>query len=110
TAHDAYGNVATGYSGDHDLTFAGGLASPNATAPTVTDKIGAPVAFGGGTTVTFTSGVSTAGGAMRLTKSAAQSITASAASPALATTTPLAEAVSPAAADHLLVGNAPASL
>ena len=33
TAHDAYGNVATGYAGNQTVTFTGPLSSPNATAP-----------------------------------------------------------------------------
>src|SRR5260221_4611590 len=44
--------------------------SPTAssTAPTVTNKTGGAIAFGSATTVTFTNGVSTAGGSMVLYK------------------------------------------
>src|SRR5262249_26537389 len=85
TAEDAYGNVATGYTGDHDVTFAGGATSPDSTAPTVADRNGTPVAFGSPVTLTFTGGAASAGGGMTLTKASAQSITASATSPSVTT-------------------------
>ena len=69
TAKDSYGNTATGYTGDHSLTLSGANASPNpVTQPTVTDKTGAAVNFGSAATVTFTAGVSSAGGSMVLYK------------------------------------------
>ena len=74
TACDAYGNTATSYTGDHDLTFSGPSASPDGNTPTVTDKTGAPVAVGTATTVTFTSGVSSAGGSMTLYRAEAVSV------------------------------------
>ncbi|MBI2830659.1 MAG: hypothetical protein HYX79_00180 [Chloroflexi bacterium] len=64
TAYDAFGNVATGYVGDKSLTFSGPLASAGANTPTVTDKTGATVNVGTATTITFTAGVSTAGGSL----------------------------------------------
>src|SRR5206468_1595187 len=45
TARDASGNVATGYTGDHTITFSG-ASSIGASAPTVTSKTGAAVAMG----------------------------------------------------------------
>ncbi len=77
TAKDSFGNMATDYTGDHALTFSGGLASPDATAPTVTTKTGVAVSFGSPTTITFSNGVSSAGGLMTLTKAVAQTVTAS---------------------------------
>src|SRR3954454_470393 len=40
TAYDTYGNVATGYTGDHTITFSG-AATIGANNPTVTNKNGA---------------------------------------------------------------------
>src|SRR5204862_1468847 len=77
TAQDAAGYTAAGYTGDHALTFAGAGTAPGGTRPTVTDKTGAAVNFGAATTVAFTNGVSTAGGAMRLYKTENATITAS---------------------------------
>ncbi len=48
TAHDAYGNTATGYTGSQTITFTGPANSPNATAPSYPAS------------VTFTSGAGTA--------------------------------------------------
>ena len=67
TAYDAYGNVATGYTGAHPLTFSGASSSgAPVTAPTVTNNAAAAVTFGSATQITFTNGVSTAGGSMKL--------------------------------------------
>jgi alpha-tubulin suppressor-like RCC1 family protein len=74
TAKDAYGNTATGYSGSHSLTFSGASAIGTHN-PTVTNSSGTAVNFGTATAVTFTNGVSSAGGVMRLYKSGAASIT-----------------------------------
>src|SRR5439155_1762205 len=77
TAQDASGNTATGYSGDKSLTFSGANASGNpVTQPTVTDKTGAAVNFGTATTITFTNGVSSAGGSMVLYKAETATIVA----------------------------------
>ena len=77
TAFDAYGNTATGYTGDKLLTFLG-ASSIGLHTPTVTDKTGLPVAFGSPTTITFTSGVASVGGssngAMTLYKAAPATI------------------------------------
>ena len=61
TAKDAFGNVATGYTGDKPLTFGG--ASVQTNNPTVSDKTGVARNFGAATTITFTNGVSTVSGA-----------------------------------------------
>ncbi len=63
TAHDLGGNVATTYTGAHNLTFGGAGSSPSGTVPTVTDNAGNAVAFGGATPITFVNGVATASGA-----------------------------------------------
>ncbi|HEY6962615.1 MAG TPA: invasin domain 3-containing protein [Gaiellaceae bacterium] len=98
SAYDQYGNVATGYTGDKQLTFAGASASGSpVTQPTVTSKSAAAIAFGSATTVTFTNGVATAGGSMKLY--AAENATITATDGTLSATGPdaLAVAVSPAA-------------
>lgn len=59
---DAYGNTVTTFTGDAALTFSGLGTSDNGTVPTITDKTGTPVDQGTLTTITFTSGVSSAGG------------------------------------------------
>ena len=74
TALDTYGNVATGYTGDHALTF-GGASTIGTFGPTATDKTGSATAFGAATTLTFTNGVSTAGGSARLYKAETASVT-----------------------------------
>jgi hypothetical protein len=69
TAQDAYGNTDLTYSGDKVITFAGANPSTNpATNPTVTDKTPSAIDFGTNTTITFTSGVNSAGGSMVLYK------------------------------------------
>ena len=55
TAYDAYNNVATGYSGNHDLTFSGANVSPSGSNPTV-----GGINFGSTTTLNFTGGSVTA--------------------------------------------------
>src|SRR5438132_733645 len=71
TALDAYGNTATSYTGDHDLTF-GGAATIGSFHPTVTDKSSVPTNFGTATTITFANGVATA--TMKLYKAESTSI------------------------------------
>ena len=72
TATDPYGNTDTGYTGAKNLTFSGANSSTNpVTAPTVTNNAAAAIAFGSTTAVTFTSGVSTTGGSMKLYKAEA---------------------------------------
>ena len=69
TAVDAGGRTVATYTGDKILTFSGANNSTNpATTPTVTDKTATPVNFGTATTITFTNGVATAGGVMKLYK------------------------------------------
>jgi hypothetical protein len=69
TALDAYGNTATGYSGNRPLTF-GGASTIAANKPTVSNNSGTATAFGSNTLIAFTNGVSTVSGgnngAMRL--------------------------------------------
>jgi len=62
TQVDQFGNTVTTLSTDVALTFSGLANSPNGSVATVTDKTGAAVNQGTATTVTFTSGVSSAGG------------------------------------------------
>ena len=67
TAIDPYGNTATGYTGAHNLTFSG-AGSIRTYNPTVTNNVGTAIDFGGTTAITFTNGVSSAGGVMTLYK------------------------------------------
>ena len=77
SAKDAYGNAATAYTGDKSLTFSGANANGSPVLqPSVTDKTGPPVNFGTATTITFTNGVSSAGGSMILYKNETASIVA----------------------------------
>ena len=102
TAYDASGNVATGYTGDHGVTFSG-ASSIGTNDPTVTDKTGAAQAFATSTTLTFTNGVSTAGGSLVLRKVESALIVATAGSVTTTGSDRLAVSVSPAATDHLTV-------
>src|SRR4051794_14914017 len=68
TAKDAGNNTVTTYTGSKNLTFSGANASPNANNPTVTNASGTAIAFGSTTAVTFTNGISSAGGSMKLYK------------------------------------------
>lgn len=105
TAADAYGNTATAYTGTHSLVFSGASASPAGNAPTVTDRVGAAIAFGAATSIDFTSGVATTSGAsnggMTLFKSGATSIKATEGS--LTNATALAVTVAAAAATKLVL-------
>ena len=57
TAQDVGGNTVTSYTGNHNLTFGGASAAPNATSPTVTSRTGTATNFGTATSITFTNGV-----------------------------------------------------
>jgi hypothetical protein len=57
TAFDAFGNVATSYTGSKSLVFSGASSSPGGNAPTVTNSSGTAVAFGSATAITFSAGV-----------------------------------------------------
>src|SRR5207244_416840 len=59
---DQFANTVTNFSGDRDLTFSGLNNAPDSTVPTVTSKTGSAVNLGTGTTISFTNGVSSAGG------------------------------------------------
>ncbi len=78
TAHDAYGNTATSYTGSHGLTFSGPAASPSGKVPTVSSSAGADIPIGSATAINFSAGAATvsgsANGAMKLYKSGAVSL------------------------------------
>ena len=77
TATDPYGNTATTYTGAHSLTFSGANSSTNpVTAPTVTNNAAAAIAFGSPTAITFTNGVATTGGSMKLYKAESATVSA----------------------------------
>jgi hypothetical protein len=62
TAIDLYGNVATGYTGSHNVVFGPTgttTTSPAGNVATVDDSAGNHVAFGTATPIVFTAGVST---------------------------------------------------
>jgi hypothetical protein len=78
TAFDAYGNVATAYTGSKSLTFSTAAASPSGEVPTVTDSSGVATAIGSPTAIVFTDGVASASGTgngvMKLYKSGSTSL------------------------------------
>ncbi len=102
TALDTYGNIATAYTGSHNLVFSGASASPGGTLPTVSDWTGNDVAFGTATPIVFVAGVAGGlgdrNGEATLYKSGATSIKATEGtitnSTALATTVAAAPAAS----------------
>ena len=61
---DQYGNTITNFTGDVSLTFSGLGTSAAGNVPTITDKTGAAINFGTGTTISFVNGVSTLGGTL----------------------------------------------
>jgi len=62
TARDAFGNTATGYTGDKSLTFGGAANAPDGTKPTVTNKTGTAIDFGTAEIINFVSGASSVSG------------------------------------------------
>ena len=72
-AVDTYGNSAPGYAdGAHNLTFSGGTGTR-----TVTNSGGTQVNFGTATSITFTNGISTAGGVLQISTAQTANITVS---------------------------------
>jgi Cadherin-like domain len=61
---DQYGNTVTSFGGDKTLTFSGLSAADDGTLPTVTDKTGTAVNEGTSEAITFTAGLSSAGGSL----------------------------------------------
>src|SRR5262249_32286864 len=57
SAQDAYGNVATTYTGSHSLVFSGANTSAGGNVPTVTNSSGTAINFGSATAIGFTAGV-----------------------------------------------------
>lgn len=78
TAQDAYGNIATAYTGSKSLTFSTASASPSGEVPTVTNSSGTATAFGSATAIAFTAGVASVSGSnngvMKLYKSGSTSL------------------------------------
>jgi hypothetical protein len=99
TAKNQSNATDTTYTGDHTLVFSGANSSASpATAPTVTNKNGTAVAFGSNTTITFTNGVASAGGSMKLYKAEDATIAVSeSGGPASSGSDDLAVTVSPGA-------------
>ncbi len=108
TATDPYGNTATTYTGAHSLTFSGANSSTNpVTAPTVTNNAAAAIAFGSPTAITFTNGVATTGGSMKLYKAESATVSATDGTISSAGADRLPVTVSAAAASHLQVTAVP---
>lgn len=111
TAKDAYGNLATSYTGSRNLVFSGASASPGGNVPTVTNSSGTAIAFGSATAITFTAGVaeaaSGAGGKVVLYKSGATTVKATEGS----VTTPTGVVLTPPAgtASKLLLASSTAT-
>ncbi len=63
TVRDAANNTVTSFTGAHNLVFEGASAAPSGTKPTVSSEAGATNAFGEATTIKFSEGVATVGGA-----------------------------------------------
>ena len=64
TLVDQYGNTVTSFSGDKTLTFSGLGTSTGGNVPTVTSKTGGAINEGTSELITFTNGVSSAGGSL----------------------------------------------
>lgn len=111
TAQDAYGNLATGYTGSKSLVFSGASASPGGSTPTVTNSSGAAIAFGSATAVAFSEGVAKAaendGGEMVLYKSGGTTIKATEGS--VTTPTGVVVTVAPGAAAKLVLTSSTAT-
>jgi hypothetical protein len=99
TARDAYGNVATSYTGSKNLTFSG-AAVIGTNKPTVSNSSGTATAFGTATAIVFSAGVATVSssknGAMTLYKAESPSIAVS--DGTITSAAPLAITVAPTAA------------
>ena len=99
TAIDAYGNLATSYTGSKSLTFSG-ATTIGTSKPTVANSSGTATAFGTATAITFTAGVATVtsskNGLMTLYKAESPSISVTEGT--VTTATPLEVTVAPAAA------------
>jgi hypothetical protein len=110
TAQDAYGNLATGYTGSHSLTFSGASAI-GTNKPAVVNSSGTAIAFGTATALTFSAGVAsvTAGknGAMTLYKAESAGITAT--DGTVVSAAPLAVTAGPAAAAKFVLTAATAT-
>ncbi len=109
--YDTYGNLcdkgANNYTGDQPVIF-GGAGTIGGFVPTVTDKSGAAVDFGAGTTMTFTNGTSTAGGSMVLYKAETAKVTATQGT--IKTPAPLSVTVIPDVAGYFTVTGIPATV
>ena len=108
TAHDTYGNIATGYTNSKNLTFSGAHAQ-GGNNPTVSNSSGSAINFGSTTAITFSSGVSTvsgsANGVMTLYKAETVNITVTDGS--INNGTGLSVTVGPATANQLVFVQGP---
>ena len=111
TAQDAYGNLATGYTGSHSLVFSGASASTGGNLPTVSDSSGVDVAFGTATAIAFDEGIAVAaegdGGTMRLPRSGSTAVKAT--EGLVVTPTAVTVTVAPGAATKLVLTSSTAT-
>jgi hypothetical protein len=78
TAYDPFQNVATGFSGEKQIVFAGASHAPDGSSPSMTDDTASPTTEGLVTPIEFSNGVAdhtTADGQLALTLPAAESAT-----------------------------------
>lgn len=101
-AKDENEATVTTYTGPHLLVFAGALASPSGSAPTVANSSGSAIVFGSATSLNFSSGVasvsSSKNGLMKIFRAGEAEITASESSTGLDTPVPRKVTVAPGAA------------
>ncbi len=101
-AKDENEATVTTYTGSHSLVFAGALASPSGSAPTVVNSSGSAIAFGSATALNFSSGVasvsSSKNGLMKIFRAGEAEITAGESSTGLDTPVPLEVTVAPGVA------------
>jgi hypothetical protein len=109
TLADQFGNTVTGFSGDKPLTFSGLGTSAAGNAPTVTDKTSTAVNEGTSELITFTNGVSTAGGNLvaKKAETATLAVTDGTFSSTSTGGTGVSLSVSAAAASKLVFGQQP---
>jgi hypothetical protein len=111
TTQDTYGNLATSYTGPHNLVFSGASASPAGNLPTVTDSSNAEVAFGTATAIEFSAGVAVGGegvgGTMDLVKTGSTAVKATEGT--IVTPTAVTVTVAPGAATKLVLTSSTAT-
>ena len=108
TAHDTYGNIATGYTNSKNLTFSGAHAQ-GGNNPTVSNSSGSAINFGSTTAITFSSGVSTVSGSVNgvMTLYKAETVNITVTDGSINNGTGLSVTVGPATANQLVFVQGP---